>query len=305
MTADEAAKALGKIDWNAYTGGSRGVEHRSELARRKLDVRGSGATFTCGPKIGSAVAPNAESNPTYTDASHFIWVWTLDADENGSCLRVDKYTHWLDEARLPPLPTTPLTESEISARAATQDTAITKLRGIYDDFTLPYRGEHHNDVSESGANRAFPYMPRSEVFVDGVSFGYCSPRYFPLAFWSDEWGFEAVGDSDLVRLDGLEEPHFFDETRYGDLNVDLLERRRNARDAGAYFVLARPLDIPDLWRSHGMQAMFLPGQERFYTPAGAYCWVVDKDTAAELASRAENDRLDPCLACEDYWDEAR
>ena len=296
--------ALGKIDWDAYTGGSRGVEHWSKQARRKLDVRGSQDTFTCAPKIGSAVAPNAESNPTYTDASHFIWVWTLDADENGRCLRVNKYTHWLDADRLPRLPE-PLTESEFEARAATQDTAITKLRGVYDDFTLPYRGEPHRDVSESGVNRAFSFMPRSEVFVDGVSFGSCSPRYFPLAFWSDEWGFEAVVDSDLVRLDSLEEPHFFDETRYGDLNVDLLERRRNARDAGAYFVLARPIDIPDLWRSHGLQAMFLPGQERFYTPAGAYCWVVDKDTAAELASRAENNRLAPCLACEDYWDEAR
>ena len=296
--------ALGMIDWNAYSGGSRGIEYWSARERRKLDVRGSSDTFTCAPKIGSAVAPNAESNPTYTDASHFIWVWTTDEDENGSCLRVDKYTHWLDDEPRPRLPD-PLTESEIAARAATQDTAITKLRGVYDDFTIPYRGDPSKDVSESGVNRAFSFSPRSEVFVDGVSFGSCSPRYFPLAFWSDEWGFEAVSDSDLVRLDDLDEPHFFDETRYGDINKGILERRRKARDAGAYFVLARPLDIPDLWRSHGMQAMFLPGQEEFYTPAGAYCWVVDKDTAAELVARAENDQLQPCLACEDNWDEAR
>ena len=64
---------------------------------------------TCGTDIGAALSPG---NPTWSDSSHWIWVWVKSGEGQAGCWGLSKHEDWMNK----PLPAKQLTVGEIRAR---------------------------------------------------------------------------------------------------------------------------------------------------------------------------------------------
>ena len=245
MTADEAARALGALDIDGY----KSEGHIFDVVEEYDDINWQEMNFECGPKIGSAVAPYAESNPTFIDYSNFIWVWTINDDhEYGRCIKLSKYVEWLD---IPAPSRDPVRFGMAYDQRATENTEKLVYFHQVDD-----------------RNYTMPPDPGDLTFwqgghVDVPSAGYsaeCSFENNPLAMWTTQRGFVKISDDDIRQLLGFGDAWF---ERNG-------ENREAARQAGVFWIITSDeLEDYNYWRA------------RYLVDRG-YCWIVpNPDDAPE------------------------
>ena len=254
--SEEIARALGKLDIEGY----KSEGHIFEVVGQHDHISWQEMNFECGPEIGSAVAPNAESNPTFTDRSNFIWVWTIDDDDYGRCIKLSKYVEWLD---IPAPSRDPVNFGTAYEQRATENTESLVYFHQVDDrsYTMPPNdGDADSGIFWQGDT------------VDAPSAGYsaeCTFENNPLAMWTTQRGFVKIPDDDLRRLLGFGDAWF---ERHS-------ENREAARQAGIFWVI-NPEDSLDHWR-----ARYLVGD--YYS----YCWIVPNPNEAPE---------EPCYICEDH-----
>lgn len=243
--------------------GYKSEGHIFDVVEEYDDIDWQEMNLICGPEIGSAVAPYAESNPTLIDRSNFIWVWTIDEDGDGSCIKLSKYVEWLD---MPAPSRGPVSFGTAYDQRATENTENVVYFHQVDDRSYTMPPLRYED-RESGAIRQDRIV---EVPSAGYS-GECRFENNPLAVWTPQRGFVKISDDELRKLLG-----------FGDAWFELhSENRGAARQAGVFWVIdTRDAFDYDYWRvsylvdgSHG------------------YCWVIpNPDEAPE----------EPCYICEDH-----
>ena len=257
MTADEAARALGALDIQGY----KSEGHIFEVVEEYDDIIWQDMNFECGPEIGSAVAPYAESNPTFIDHSNFIWVWTINDDhEYGRCIKLSKYVEWLN---IPAPSRDPVSFGTAYDQRATENTEKVVYFNQVDDrsYTMPPDDGDY----DSGT---FWWGDPVEAPSAGYS-GECRFENNPLAVWTPQRGLVKISDDELRKLLGFGDAWF---ERHG-------ENREAARQAGVFWIIYYE-DGWDYWRVRYLLGGY-----------NSYCWIVpNPDEAPE----------EPCYICEDH-----
>lgn len=242
--------------------GYRSEGHIFDVVEEYDDIDWQEMNLICGPDIGSAVAPYAESNPTFIDHSNFIWVWAInDDDEYGRCIKLSKYVEWLD---IPAPSRDPVRFGLVYDQRATENTEKVVYSHQVDDrsYTMP---PLRREDRESGA------IWQGDT-VEAPSAGYSGECQFennPLAVWTHQKGLVKISDDDLRQLLG-----------FGDAWFDIHgENRGEARQAGVFWIITPDEDGFDYWRVRYLT-------NNYY----GYCWVIpNPDEAPE----------EPCYICED------
>ena len=196
---------------------------------------------TCRSEIGTAFD---SSNPTWSDSSHWIWVWVESGEGLPGCWGLSRHEDWMNK----PLPAEPLTVEEIRTRHTKWGE---KLKFALDDsdrdFSVPPR-----DFAEG-------YPRGSRKALDARWHMECDERLLPWADWTNERGFHTVSLED-------EEAQMREKW-----TPEQVARKEEARSRGWYFIAFRssisqgycwqvpnheeiPPHRPCLqcqWRSHG------------------------------------------------------
>lgn len=102
---------LGAVEWDKFK--EKGYFTKTVSKGKTIRVY-EGPTESrevmCGPEVGTA---SDSSNPTWSDASHLIYMWgVVEGWGSGSCRGVSKYEDWINK----PLPAAPLSQGEIHDR---------------------------------------------------------------------------------------------------------------------------------------------------------------------------------------------
>ncbi len=196
---------------------------------------------TCGPETGTAFD---SSNPTWSDRSHWIWVWVESGEVQPGCWGLSRHEDWINK----PLPAEPLTVKEIRARHTNWGE---DLKFAYEDsdreFSVPPR--RHDEGYPRGSRK---------TLEDGWLLE-CDDRLLPWAGWTNERGFFTLALED-------EEAQMREEW-----TPEQVRKKEEARSRGWYFIAFRssisqgycwqvpnhndmPTHWPCLrcqWRSHG------------------------------------------------------
>ena len=196
---------------------------------------------TCSPEIGTAFDGR---NPTWSDSSHWIWVWVESGEGRAGCWGLNRHEDWMNK----PLPAEPLTVKEIRARHTKWGEDLKFARDdSARDFSVPPR--RHDDGYPRGSRKAHD---------DGWLME-CDERILPWAGWTNERGFYTLSLED-------EEAQM-----RAEWTTEQVRKKEEARSRGWYFIAFRssinqgycwqvpnheeiPPHWPCLrcqWRSHG------------------------------------------------------
>ncbi len=196
---------------------------------------------TCSPEIGTAFDG---SNPTWSDSSHWVWVWVESGEGLPGCWGLSRHEDWMNK----PLPAKPLTVEEIRAKHTKWGDELTfALDDNARDFSVPPRD--YADGYPRGSRKALN---------DGWHME-CDDRLLPWAGWTNERGFYTVSlDDEEAQM-------------RAEWTSEQVARKEEARSRGWYFIAFRssisqgycwqvpnheeiPPHRPCLqcqWRSHG------------------------------------------------------
>ena len=102
---------LGAVEWRKFEESGYFTKTVSKgKTIRVYEGPGENREVKCGPEVGTAFD---SSNPTWSGASHLIYVWSVvEGWGSGSCRGVSRYEDWINK----PLPATPLSWWEIDER---------------------------------------------------------------------------------------------------------------------------------------------------------------------------------------------
>ena len=187
---------------------------------------------TCGPEVGTAFD---SSNPTWSDASHLIYVWSvIEGWGAGNCRGVSKYEDWINK----PLPAAPLSQKESQERRIA---AGERLKFAVDDSDRDYSmhpgyyGETYPRIKVIERNGVWG----AETWQGGVLWegtledgwvANCGHRSFPWAIWRKDSGFYTISIED-------------EEAAYGEEWTDEeISMKEEARSRGWYFIYMSSLN---------------------------------------------------------------
>ncbi len=218
---------LGAVEWRKFE--ERGYFTKTVSKGKTIRVY-EGPTETrevlCGPEIGTAFDSN---NPTWSDASHLIYVWSVvEGWGSGSCRGVSRYEDWTNK----PLPSASLSQREIDERRIA---AGERLMFAADDSVRDYsvhprdHGETYPVVKAIERNGVWG----AETWQGGVLWeatledgwvANCGHRSFPWAIWRKGTGFYTISIED-------------EEAAYGEeWTAEEISMKEEARSRGWYFI---------------------------------------------------------------------
>ena len=199
-----------RLDWGPFIDRGHFFKRVSEGKSIRIYL-GPNSTrkVTCNPDIGTAFDG---SNPTWSDNSHWIWVWVESGDARNGCWGLSKYEDWLNK----PLPSKPLTVAEIRARHTAWGEDLTfSIDDSTRDFSVPPR------------DHAEGYPRGSRKRLDDGWLMECDDRLLPWGGWTNQRGFYTVSIED-------EEAQMRERWTPGQV-----ARKEEARDRGWYFIVFR------------------------------------------------------------------
>ena len=215
---------IGAVDWEAFRR-LGGHVFKTEWEGREISYRSGPTirdytTLTCGPEIGSSL--DARSSQTWSEFSHAVWLWYEDPDNEfeghrTGCIQVSKYEDWPNKEA----PRPGLTAREVDAlRAEKQGQDLVFFYQVDDrSYTMPpgFRAMQEVVVNDSAIG-----VPDSEFFE------VCWAHQLPNAIWTEERGFVAMPDEDVIR-----------RNYRVDYTEEIFEIMRRARELGWYFVFGK------------------------------------------------------------------
>ena len=164
---------------------------------------------TCNPTIGTAFD---SSNPTWSDSSHWIWVWAESGETRPGCWGLSKYEDWMNK----PLPAEALTVKEIRSRHTIWGEDLKfALDDSARDFSVPPRD--HGEGYPRGSRKT----------LDDGWLMECEDWLLPWAGWTNERGFYTVS---------LEDEEAQMRERWTEEQVT---RKEQSRKRGWYFIIFR------------------------------------------------------------------
>ena len=164
---------------------------------------------TCSPDIGTAFD---STNPTWSDSSHWVWVWVESGEGLPGCWGLSRHEDWMNK----PLPAKPLTAEETRARHTEWGEDLKfALDDSARDFSVPPR-----DYADG-----YPHGSR-KTLDDGWHME-CDERSLPWAGWTNERGFYTVslGDEEAQMRERW--------------TPEQAARKEEARSRGWYFIAFR------------------------------------------------------------------
>ena len=194
---------------------------------------------TCGPEIGTAFD---RSNPTWSDASHWIWVWRKKERYSPGCRGMSKYEDWVNKSvpAKPPVLRDGASDHLIAEwgeplKFATDDSI--------NDYSLHIRewGETFPPVKVIqgsgvwGADSWEGAVIWKATLEDGWVAN-CGHRSFPWAIWKVATGFYTISIED-------EEAAYREEWTDEDIAM-----KEEARARGWYFIYRSDLQKSFCWR---------------------------------------------------------
>ncbi len=268
----ERTAELNSINWHGFD--VRGFPFRihitpagEKISAFRLDNEGKAIRMEveCGPIVGNRFD---QANPTFNRKNAKLYIWIEpDSGEPAHCVRLDRYIKWKATDPLPvPWGTNPATD--------TQHAMPPGVRGESMLFTQP------GDTKRRHTRLPVDILQYMSV-VMGEAYDFygkemqCKPEKMPLAVWSDELGFQALGrdEEKLLAEHALNHERYVDDSDGFWKSYDW-ESKENWRELGWYVVLYRweyKTYENEHWRNH-VKYIYPDGLESNGLKAG--CWSV-------------------------------